>query len=183
MNLPTLALIVLVLLLAWLYLRRRQGAENEPTFLLGEEVVGTAFRVHPYHHDTIGDMCDLETISHADLWRHYQSYYGPNNAVAVAVGDFEAPQMLDRIERLVVGIREIGDNIAHDLKSPVARIRGMAEISISGESSGGDDLTLAGSTIEECDRLLDMINTMLMISKSDVIFSSTRDSRILLSSG
>jgi heavy metal sensor kinase len=76
-------------------------------------------------------------------------------------------QMLDRIERLVVGMREMGDNIAHDLKSPVARIRGMAELSISSESSGGDDLTLAGSTIEECDRLLDMINTMLMISKSD----------------
>jgi heavy metal sensor kinase len=76
-------------------------------------------------------------------------------------------QMLDRIERLVAGIREIGDNIAHDLKSPVARIRGLAEISLSGESSGEDDLTLAGSTIEECDRLLDMINTMLMISKTD----------------
>jgi zinc protease len=78
----------------------RQGAENEPTFLLSEEVVGTAFRVHPYHHDTIGDMCDLETISHADLWRHYQSFYGPNNAIVVAVGDFEAPQMLARIEEL-----------------------------------------------------------------------------------
>jgi heavy metal sensor kinase len=76
-------------------------------------------------------------------------------------------QMLDRIEKLVVGIREMGDNIAHDLKSPLARIRGMAEISISGSSCGGDDVTLAGSTIEECDRLLDMINTMLMISKSD----------------
>jgi len=76
-------------------------------------------------------------------------------------------QMLDRIERLVVGMREMSDNIAHDLKSPVARIRGMAEISMSGASSTGDDLTLAGSTIEECDRLLDMINTMLMISKSD----------------
>jgi heavy metal sensor kinase len=76
-------------------------------------------------------------------------------------------QMLDRIERLVVGMREMSDNIAHDLKSPVARIRGMAEISMSGASSSGDDLTLAGSTIEECDRLLDMINTMLMISKSD----------------
>lgn len=76
-------------------------------------------------------------------------------------------QMLDRIEKLVAGIREMGDNIAHDLKSPVARIRGMAEISLPGASCGGEDLTLAGSTIEECDRLLDMINTMLMISKTD----------------
>lgn len=76
-------------------------------------------------------------------------------------------QMLDRIEKLVAGIREMGDNIAHDLKSPIARIRGMAEISISNATSGGDELTLAGSTIEECDRVLDMINTMLIISKTD----------------
>ena len=75
----------------------RQGAENQPTFLLEEEVVGTAFRIHPYHHDTIGDMCDLETITHEQLWRHYQTYYGPNNAIAVAVGDFDAPEMLARI--------------------------------------------------------------------------------------
>ncbi len=78
----------------------RQGAENEPTFLLGEELVAAAFRVHPYHHETIGDMCDLETISHEQLWNHYQTYYGPNNAVAVAVGDFDSPEMLDRIAEL-----------------------------------------------------------------------------------
>jgi zinc protease len=78
----------------------RQGAENQPTFLLGEEVGAAAFRVHPYHHETIGDMCDLETISHADLWRHYQTYYGPNNTIAVAVGDFDTPLMLARIEEL-----------------------------------------------------------------------------------
>ena len=78
----------------------RQGAENQPTFLLGEELVASAFRVHPYHHETIGDMCDLETISHEQLWRHYQTFYGPNNAVAAAVGDFEAPRMLERIEEL-----------------------------------------------------------------------------------
>jgi zinc protease len=78
----------------------RQGAENQPTFLLSEEVGAAAFRVHPYHHETIGDMCDLETISHADLWRHYQTYYGPDNAIAVAVGDFEVARMLARIEEL-----------------------------------------------------------------------------------
>jgi len=76
-------------------------------------------------------------------------------------------QMLDRIEKLVAGIREMGDNIAHDLKSPLARIRGMAEISLSAENCDGEELTLAGSTVEECDRLLDMINTMLLISKTD----------------
>lgn len=76
-------------------------------------------------------------------------------------------QMLDRIEKLVAGIREMGDNIAHDLKSPVARIRGMAELNLSAENCDGEDLTLAGSTIEECDRLLDMINTMLLISQTD----------------
>jgi zinc protease len=78
----------------------RQGAENEPVFLLGEEVQGAAFRVHPYHHETIGDLCDLERITHGDLWRHYERYYGPDNAIAVAVGDFDRPQMLARIEEL-----------------------------------------------------------------------------------
>jgi zinc protease len=78
----------------------RQGAENDPTFLLSEEVVASAFRVHPYHHDTIGDLCDLERITHADLWRHYQTHYGPDNAIVVAVGDFEASRMLARIQEL-----------------------------------------------------------------------------------
>lgn len=78
----------------------RQGAENDPTFLLSEEVVAAAFRVHPYHHDTVGDLCDLERITHADLWRHYQTHYGPDNAIVVAVGDFEAARMLARIQEL-----------------------------------------------------------------------------------
>jgi zinc protease len=82
----------------------RQGAENQPTFLLSEEVVGAAFRVHPYHHDTIGDMCDLETITHQDLWRHYQTHYGPDNAIAVTVGDFDRERMLARIEELFAPI-------------------------------------------------------------------------------
>ena len=76
-------------------------------------------------------------------------------------------QMLDRIETLVAGIREMGDNIAHDLKSPVARIRGMAEIGLTEGQKSDTEGSLAGSTIEECDRLLEMINTMLVISKTE----------------
>jgi zinc protease len=78
----------------------RQGSENSPRFLLAEEVQAAVFRVHPYHHLTIGNMCDLEAMTREDLWRHYQTYYGPSNAVAVAVGDFDASWMRDRIEQL-----------------------------------------------------------------------------------
>lgn len=75
--------------------------------------------------------------------------------------------MLDRIEALVKSIREMSDNIAHDLKSPIARIRGFAELSLTHEGGLDDFRAMAANTIEESDRLLDMINTMLVISKAE----------------
>jgi zinc protease len=111
----------------------RQGAENQPTFLLSEEVVGAAFRVHPYHHETIGDMCDLEAISHEDLWRHYQTYYGPNNAIAVAVGDFDAPRMLARIEELFGPIPARSDPPAVNRPEPPQR--GERRVTLEGPGS------------------------------------------------
>jgi len=77
----------------------RQGAENDPEFLLSEEVMAGAFRVHTYGIDTIGHMCDLETMTRDQLYAHYDTYYAPNNALAVAVGDFKADEMLQMIER------------------------------------------------------------------------------------
>ncbi|MDX2161593.1 MAG: pitrilysin family protein [bacterium] len=78
----------------------RQGSENSPFFWLAEEVQAAAFRVHGYHHEIIGDMIDLETMTRDDLYQHYKAHYAPNNAVAVAVGDFDSAAMLDRIKAL-----------------------------------------------------------------------------------
>jgi len=75
--------------------------------------------------------------------------------------------MLDRIEELVKSIREMSDNIAHDLKSPITRIRGFAELALIHEENIEDYRIMASNTIEESDRLLDMINTMLVISRAD----------------
>jgi heavy metal sensor kinase len=76
-------------------------------------------------------------------------------------------QMLDRIQALLKEIEEMSDNIAHDLRSPIARIRGTAEVTLTSGKDRAEFENMAGSTIEECDRLLDMINTMLMISKTE----------------
>jgi len=81
-------------------LSERQGAENSPGFLLGEEVVAAAFQVHPYGHQVIGWKEDLRRISRDDLWRHYRTYYGPHNALLVLVGDFEIAAMSGAVEAL-----------------------------------------------------------------------------------
>jgi zinc protease len=78
----------------------RQGSENEPLFLLGEEVQAAAFRVHSYHHEIIGDRADLETINREQLYNHYRSYYVPGNAVIAVSGDFATEAMLERIREL-----------------------------------------------------------------------------------
>jgi zinc protease len=78
----------------------RQGHENNPSFRLAEEVQAAAFRVHPYRHEVIGDLADLHSMTRDDLYGHYRRYYAPNNAVAVAVGDFKARVMLARLKEL-----------------------------------------------------------------------------------
>jgi heavy metal sensor kinase len=76
-------------------------------------------------------------------------------------------QMLDRIQTLLTEIKEMTDHLAHDLRSPLTRIRGIAEVTFTTANSLNEYQSMAASTIEECDRLLDMINTMLLISKTE----------------
>jgi zinc protease len=78
----------------------REGSENEPLSLLGEAIQQAAFRIHPYHHEVIGDMADLRSMTRDDLYAHYRSYYAPNNAVLAVAGDFETDKMLARIREL-----------------------------------------------------------------------------------
>jgi len=78
----------------------RQGNENEPLFRLSEELQAAAFRVHPYHHEVIGDLADLQSMTREDLYNHYRSHYAPNNAVLAVAGDFETESMLAHIRQL-----------------------------------------------------------------------------------
>ena len=82
----------------------RQGHENEPSFLLSEEVTAAAFRVHAYHHEIIGDLADLHSMQRDDLFAHYRANYAPDNAVLAIAGDFESSAMLERVRQLYEGI-------------------------------------------------------------------------------
>jgi zinc protease len=75
----------------------RSGYKNEPLFQLGEAIQAKSFNVHPYHHETIGNLVDLQNIQRDDLYAHYKTYYKPSNACLAIAGDFECNRVADLI--------------------------------------------------------------------------------------
>jgi len=63
--------------------------QNDPESVLDEQLYAIAFREHPYHHPTIGWRDDVEKVPTARLRAFYDTFYYPNNATAVLVGDVE----------------------------------------------------------------------------------------------
>lgn len=78
----------------------REGNENRPTYQLHEQVQAHSFVAHPYRHMVIGWKEDLRSITRADLYQHYRTFYTPDNAIVVAAGDFDTPAMTERIAEL-----------------------------------------------------------------------------------
>ena len=109
----------------------REGSENSPMFRLSEAMQAAAFRVHSYHHKVLGDMADLRNMTRDDLYNHYQTYYTPNNAVMALAGDFDAAQMLGRIEELFGGIKRGDDPVR--LQRPEPEANGGMRLSVEGE--------------------------------------------------
>jgi len=71
-----------------------ERGENDPGRILDERVWAMAFREHPYHHPTIGWRSDVEGIPTSQLKAFYDTYYHPNNATLIVVGDFEEEEAL-----------------------------------------------------------------------------------------
>ena len=76
-----------------------ERGQNEPMLVLDEAVYAAAFREHPYHHPTIGWRADVENVPTARLKEFYDTFYHPNNATAIAVGDFEEAHALSLVAK------------------------------------------------------------------------------------
>ena len=72
-----------------------ERGENEPSNILHERLWAAAFREHPYHHPTIGWRSDVEGVATSRLKEFYDTFYHPNNATAIVVGDFDERTALD----------------------------------------------------------------------------------------
>jgi zinc protease len=78
---------------------RRMRVENQPYGRLNEILYNRAFTVHPYKHPTIGSMADLEAASLENVREFHDTFYVPENAVVVIVGDFDTATTRDLVTR------------------------------------------------------------------------------------
>jgi len=73
--------------------------------------------------------------------------------------------MLERINRLDAGVRDLSDNIAHDLKTPITRLRSKAEQLLMRESANSNDQDALAEIVEDCDRIVKTFDALLTISR------------------
>ena len=94
---------------------RRMRIENQPYGRLQEIIADQAFTVHPYKHPVIGSMKDLEAASIDDVREFFQTYYVPNNATAVLVGDFDSKEALALVTQFLGRVPKSDKPVPRDI--------------------------------------------------------------------
>jgi zinc protease len=84
---------------------RRLRSDDNPADALEEVTQAAAFVAHPYHWPVIGWMHEIEGITLQDALDYHAIYYSPQNAIIVAVGDFNGDQVITRVTQAFAGIK------------------------------------------------------------------------------
>ncbi len=107
------------------------------------------------------------------------SIYAKEDEIRKLVDTFNA--MAERIRNLIGNMREMIDNIAHDLRSPLARIRAISEAALSRDVSADEHKAAAVDTLEECDQLIALINTTLDVAEAEAGLANSDKTEVNIS--
>ena len=106
---------------------RAADARREPPYgRLSEIIYDQAFTVHPYKHQPIGAMADLEAASIDDVRDFYRTYYVPSNATLTIVGDFDPAQAAQLVERYFGRIPKPDHAVPRDIPAEPPHAQGTA---------------------------------------------------------
>jgi signal transduction histidine kinase len=75
--------------------------------------------------------------------------------------------MLERIEKLLIGLHQVTDNIAHDLRRPLARMRNRIEVTLLESRDPDEYLRALDETLQDCDELIHTFNALLEIAQAE----------------
>jgi zinc protease len=102
---------------------RRMRIENQPYGRLQEIIADQTFTVHPYKHPVIGSMKDLDSASVDDVREFFQTFYVPNNATAVLVGDFDSKEALSLVTQYLGHVPKSDKPMPRDIPKEPAQTK------------------------------------------------------------
>ena len=102
---------------------RRMRVDNQPYGRLNEIIYDQAFTIHPYKHPTIGSLQDLEAASVDDVLDFYQTFYVPENATAVLVGDFDPAQVKQLVNQYLGRVPKAAKPVPRDIPKEPAQTK------------------------------------------------------------
>jgi zinc protease len=76
-----------------------EGRESDPDTLLYDNMRAVAYQEHPYRWPTIGYLTDVEHITRDQVYKYYRTYYHPNNATIVIVGDVDTAKTIELVKK------------------------------------------------------------------------------------
>lgn len=110
-----------------------RGYENDPSSVLSDAVVATAFQQHPYRNNVIGWPTDVEKITHKDLVDFYKRFYSPSNAVLAISGDVTSTEAILKVRKYFSSIP--GNSVESQPRSVEPAQAGERRLSLKGSGS------------------------------------------------
>src|SRR5689334_15224891 len=94
---------------------RRMRIENPPYGTLNELIMSNAFDVHPYKHPVIGSMNDLNAATIDDVRDFYKTFYVPENATLMVVGDFDVDTVTNLVNQYFARVPKAAKPVPRDI--------------------------------------------------------------------